>query len=240
MTERTRVYSDERIKYPMKRVGFDPKGDRHTETRGKAKYERISWDEALDIVAGEMKRIRATYGPEGIGAMKPEHHNFGNVGYRLGAFTRFVNLLGMTQVEENPDSWEGWHWGASHTYGFYWRLGTIEGYDLLEDALKYSDMIVYWSTDPDASCNAYSGQESVIWRDWLRESGKKQIFIDPYFNYTCAHVADKWIAPRPGTDAAMILAMMYVWIKEDTYDKDYIAKRTIGFEEFKKYVLGEE
>ena len=49
----------------------------------------------------------------------------------------------------------------------------------------------------------------------------------------------KMIAPRPGTDAAMILAMMYVWIKEDTYDKDYVATHTTGFEEFKKYVLGE-
>ncbi|MBW2610716.1 MAG: molybdopterin-dependent oxidoreductase, partial [Deltaproteobacteria bacterium] len=239
MSERTRVYAEERIKYPMKRVDFDPEGERHPENRGKSGYERISWEEALDIVTGEIKRVRETYGPEGIASMKPEHHNFGNVGYRLGAFTRFINILGTTQIEENPDSWEGWHWGATHTYGFYWRLGTIESYDLLDDALKYSDMIVYWSTDPNATCNAYSGQESVIWRQWLKESGKKQVFIDPFYNYTAATVGDKWISPRPGTDAAMILAIMHVWLQEDTYDKDYIAKRTIGFDEFKRYVLGE-
>ena len=82
-----------------------------------------------------------------------------------------------------------------------------ESYDLLEDALKNSDLIVYWGSDPDSSAGCYGGQESVIWRQWLRESGKKQIFIDPFYNYTAPHVADKWIAPRPGTDAAMALAM---------------------------------
>ncbi len=101
-------------------------------------------------------------------------------------------------------------------------------------------MIVYWGTDPDSTRGCYGGQESAIWRQWLRESGKKQIFIDPFYNYTAASVADKWIAPRPGTDAALALAIAYVWIKEGTYDKDYIDTHTIGFEEFQKYVLGEE
>ena len=65
LTERARVYSEERILYPMKRVDFDPNGERNPQNRGKSGYERISWDEALDIVAGEMKRIRADYGPGG-------------------------------------------------------------------------------------------------------------------------------------------------------------------------------
>ena len=61
--ERTKVYSDERIKYPMKRVDFDPKsGNRNTENRGKSAYVRITWDEALDIVAAEIKRIVQTMG----------------------------------------------------------------------------------------------------------------------------------------------------------------------------------
>ena len=56
--ERVRVYSEDRIKYPMKRIDFDPKGERHPENRGKSGYVRISWDEALDIVSSEMKRIQ--------------------------------------------------------------------------------------------------------------------------------------------------------------------------------------
>jgi len=240
MTERQKIYSDDRIKYPLKRVDFDPKGDRHPENRGKSEYERISWDEALDIVAGETKRIRETYGPEAVTAITSSHHNWGIVGYKLSAFVRFFELLGFTFIFDNPDSWEGFHWGAVHTYGFYWRLGCPEQYDLLEDALKNTEMIIYWSNDPDSTRGGYCGQESANWRLWLREIGKKQVFIDPFCNYTASILGDKWIAPRMGTDAAMAVAIAHVWITEDTYDKDYIATHTIGFDQFRKYVLGED
>jgi len=240
MATRTQVYSEDRIKYPMKRVDFDPEGDRHPETRGKSGYERVSWDEALDIIAGEMKRVRAEHGPSAIGALDLDHHNWGIVGYRFGPYFRFFNTIGFTEVLHNPDSWEGWHWGAPHAYGFYWRLGMSEQFDLLEDTLKNADMVVYWSADPDIIRAGYSGQDSSLWYQWLKEAGKKQVFIDPFCNYTAAIMADKWIPVRPGTDAALALAIAYIWIKENTYDNDYIATHTIGFEEFKEYVMGKE
>ncbi len=139
VAERARVYSENRIKYPLKRIDFNPQGDRHPEMRGKSGYERISWDEALDIVAGEMKRIRATYGPAAVTAMRSSHNNWGLFGYKMGAFGRFFELLGHTAMFDNPDSWEGWHWGAIHTWGFHWKLGFNEEYDLLEDALKNTE-----------------------------------------------------------------------------------------------------
>ena len=240
MTERARVYSDARIKYPLKRVDFDPKGDRHPETRGRSGYERISWDEALDIVATEMKRIRAAYGPAAIMSRCSSHHMWGLVGYRFSAWARFFNLIGFTNIWDNPDSWEGWVCGATHAYGFYWKLGLTEVYDALEDALKNSELIVHWGNDPDTTRGDYGGQEAAVWRLWLREMGKKQIFIDPFCNYTAVILGDKWLAPRPGTDTAMAMAIAYVWIKEGTYDKDYVATHTIGFEEFKKYIMGED
>jgi len=240
LTERTKVHSDERIKYPLKRIDFDPKGNRHPETRGKSGYERISWDEALDIVAAEMKRIRSTYGPEAIMSRCSSHHNWGNIGYRTGVWARFFNLIGFTDVFDNPDSWEGWHWGAIHTYGFYWRLGDPEAYDMLEEGLKHADLIVHWGNDPDSTHGGYAGNESAVCRLWLRELGKRQIVIDPFCNYTAVLFADKWIAPRPGTDAAMAMAIAYVWIDEGTYDRDYVATHTIGFEEFKRHLTGED
>lgn len=240
LAERNRIYSDDRVAYPRKRVDFDPKGDRHPENRGKSPYVRISWDEALDIVASEIKRIRETYGPAALAALTSSHHNWGNIGYKRSAFGRFFNLLGFTDVFDNPDSWEGFHWGAIHAYGFYWRLGCPEQYDLLEDAMKHSELLVFWSHDPDSTKGGYSAQESAIWRIWLKELGKKMIFIDPFCNYTASRMADKWIAPRPGTDAALAQAIAYVWMKEDTYDKKFIEGRTLGFEDFKKYILGKE
>ena len=238
--EKARIYSDLRLKYPLIREDFDPKGERNPQNRGKSGYKRISWDEALDIVGGEMKRIRSAYGPEGIMSRASSHHNWGNVGYRTSTWSRFFNLIGFTDVMDNPDSWEGWHWGATHTYGFYWRLGMPEQYDLLEDALKNTDLIIHWGNDPDTTRGIYGGQESAQWRLWLRELGKKQIFIDPFCNYTATILGDKWIAPRPGTDAALAEAIAYVWLTEGTYDKKYVASRTVGFEEFKNHILNDK
>ncbi len=237
--ERRRIYSDERIRYPMKRVDFDPNGERNPQNRGKSPYERISWNEALDIVSGELKRVKESYGGSAISGMTSSHHNWGIVGYKMGPFARFMNLLEFTPVLDNPDSWEGWHWGATHTYGFFWRLGMPEQYDLLEDALKHTEMIVFWSNDPDSTRGTYTGQDSALWRQWLREKGVKTVFIDPFCNYTAGLMEGKWIAPRIGTDTALAMAIAHVWITEGTYDKEYIQNRTIGFDEFKKYVLGE-
>ena len=237
--ERRRIYSEERIRYPMKRVDFDPNGERNPQNRGKSGYERISWDEALELVSGELKRVKDTYGGSAISGLTSSHHNWGIVGYKMGPFARFMNLMEFTPVLDNPDSWEGWHWGATHTYGFFWRLGMPEPYDHLSDALQNAEMIVFWSNDPDSTRGTYSGQESSLWRQWLKELGVKMVFIDPFHNYTNAAMGGKWLAPRPGTDAAVAMAIAYVWISEDTYNKDYIANRTIGFEEFKKQVMGD-
>ncbi len=111
------VYSPDRILYPMKRVDFDPQGERHCENRGVSGYQRISWDEALDIVANEIKRVKREYGPGSIMSSAPSHHTWGNVGYYLSTHRRFMNAIGTTQVAANPDSWEGWFWGATHHWG---------------------------------------------------------------------------------------------------------------------------
>jgi trimethylamine-N-oxide reductase (cytochrome c) len=240
LTEKAKVYSKDRILYPMKRADFDPAGARRPGNRGKSGYVRISWDEALDLVAGEMKRIREKYGLEAITSRASSHHNWGNIGYRTNTWHRFFNTIGYTEMYDNPDSWEGWHWGATHAYGFYWRLGLVEPYDMLEDALKNTELIIHWGNDPDTTRGNYGGNEAANWRLWLKKLGVKQIFIDPFLNYTGNIFADKWLAPRPGTDSALALAIAYIWIKEGTYDQKYLDTHTLGFEEFKKYVTGGE
>jgi len=238
--ERNRLYSDNRILYPQKRVDFDPNGERNPQNRGKSGYERITWDEALDIVSGEIKRVQDKYGKHAVTGLTSSHHNWGVVGYKMGPFARFMNMIEYTPVYDNPDSWEGWHWGSTHTYGFHWRLGMPEQFDLLEDGLQNVEMIVFWSNDPDSTRGTYSGQESAIWRVWLKEKGVKCVFIDPLYNYTAATMDGTWFAPRPGGDTAIAMAIAYVWITEGTYDKEYIKDRTLGFDEFKKRIMGEE
>ena len=233
------IYSPKRILTPLKRVDFDPKGDRNLHTRGESGYEPISWDEALDMVSEEMIRLKREVGPAAIMTTPSSHHMWGNVGYRFSAYNRFVNLWGMTYVEHNPDSWEGWQWGGDHMWGFSSRLGIPEQYDLLEDALQNTEMMVFWSSDPETTGGVYGAHESTPRRQWLKDLGVKMVFIDPYFNHTAALVADKWMAPRMGTDVALGLAIAFVWLTEDLYDKEYVASRTYGFDEWKRYVLGE-
>jgi molybdopterin guanine dinucleotide-containing S/N-oxide reductase-like protein len=237
---RSMVYSPKRLLYPLKRVDFDPNGNRNCTKRGESGYERISWDEAADIVTSEIKRIKREYGPAAIMTTPGSHHLWGNIGYRHSTYFRFMNLVGYTYTDHNPDSWEGWHWGAMHNWGFSWRLGVPEQYDLLEDALKNTEMIVFWSSDPEATSGIYAAFESTCRRFWLKELGVKMVFIDPFYNHTAGLFADKWFAPRPDTGNAMACGIAFVWITEDLYDKDYIETRTVGFDKWKDYILGKE
>jgi molybdopterin guanine dinucleotide-containing S/N-oxide reductase-like protein len=234
------VYSSDRLLFPMKRVDFDAKGERHCENRGKSGYERISWDEALDIVVEEIKRVKGVYGPGAILTAPGSHHLWGNIGYYLSAHRRFMQSIGGTPVVQNPDSWEGWYWGAMHHWGHSMRLGCSEPYGTVEDALKNCEMIVFWSSDPESAPGAYGGFEGTIRRQWVKELGVQMVHIDPYCNHTAALYGGKWIAPRPDTGNALALAIAYVWITENLYDRDYVSSRTVGFEKWRDYILGGE
>ena len=232
------VYSRDRLLHPMKRVDFDPDGERNPQNRGISGYERISWDEALDLVTREIKRAKQKHGPGAILNGSGSHHTWGALGYWLSARPRFFNSIGFTPVVHNPDSWEGWYWGAAHHWGQTARNGGGETYNTVEDCLKNCEMVVFWSSDPEATSGVYGAGDGTIRRQWLEELGIKIVHIDPYFNHTAALFPGKWLAPRPGTDSAMVLALAYVWITEDLYDKEYVAGRTVGFEKWEEHVLG--
>ena len=232
------VYSPDRLLYPMRRVDFDPRGERHPENRGKSGYVRISWDEALDLVAGEIRRVKAEHGPGAVTYNYPSHHSWGNVGYWTSALLRFFNAVGHTRINHNPDSWEGWFWGALHHWGNSMRLGTAEPYGTVGDLLKEAELVVFWSSDPESTSGIYAGYEGTLRRTWLKELGIPTVHIEPYLNATAAFLGGKWIAPRPGTDTALALAIAQVWIAEGLYDKKFVAERTVGFEAWQRYVTG--
>ena len=238
MCLKSMVYSDKRVLYPMKRVDFDPNGERNPQNRGKSGYERISWDEALDIVAGEMARQKRKYGPGAIALYHCSHHQWGNIGYYLSALMRFGNLVGFTRVHHNPDSWEGWYWGATHHYGSSMRVGIPAFYSTVEDCLKEAEMMVFWSSDPETTNGYASGLEGTQRRFWAKELGIEFVHIDPNLNPTAQLYGGRWIQIRPGTDSAFAQAIMNVWVNEGLYDKDYIENRTTGFDAWKDYLLG--
>src|SRR5690348_649461 len=236
------VYSPDRLLHPMKRVDFDPNGARNPGNRGKSGYVRISWDEALDLVAAEIKRCKREHGPGAIATSHGSHHTWGNIGYYLSALFRFSNAVGFTRVHHNPDSWEGWYWGAVHHWGYTLRVGQSETYGTVEDCLQNCDMIVFWAADPESTSGSYGAQEGTVRRQWLKDAklGIKIVHVDPYYNASAQFLPGKWFAPRPTTSVAMAMAIAHVWIKEGLYDKEYVATHTVGFDKWKAYLLGEE
>ncbi|MBT4116315.1 MAG: molybdopterin-dependent oxidoreductase [Rhodospirillaceae bacterium] len=239
LASKSLIYSKDRLLYPMKRVDFDPDGARNCDQRGISGYERISWDEALDIVTSEIKRVNREHGPGAILAARSSHHTWGNVGYYISAYVRFTNIIGATTTMLNPDSWEGWYWGAMHHYGHSMRNGAAEIYGQVEDCLKECELIVYWASDPEVTNGVYGSFEGTIRRQWAKDLGIEAVHIDPFLNETAAFVGGRWIAPRPTTSPALAHAITYVWIDEDLYDQDYVAARTTGFEKWRAYIMGE-
>jgi molybdopterin guanine dinucleotide-containing S/N-oxide reductase-like protein len=236
------VYSPDRLLHPMKRVDFDPNGARNPQNRGKSGYVRVSWDEALDLVANEIKRCKRTHGPGAIATSHGSHHTWGNIGYYLSALFRFSNAVGMTRVHHNPDSWEGWYWGAVHHWGYTLRVGQSETYGTVEDCLQNCDMIVFWAADPETTSGSYGAQEGTVRRQWLKNEklGIKVVHVDPYYNASAQFLPGKWFAPKPTTSVAMAMAIAYVWIKEGLYDKQYVETHTVGFDKWKAYLVGDE
>ena len=232
------IYSKDRLLYPMKRVDFDPNGARNPQNRGVSGYQRISWNEALDIVTSEFKRVRRDFGPGAIALSHGSHHTWGNVGYYLSSLYRFFNLVGFTKVMHNPDSWEGWYWGALHHWGHSMRLGIGEVFGQVEDCLKECEMVVFWGSDPEATNGVYAAYDGTLRRLWAKELGIKFVHIDPHWNHTAALLGGKWIAPRPGTDPALAQAICHVWITEGLYDKSFVQNRTTGFDEWAEYIMG--
>ena len=201
----------------MKRIDWDPNGERNTQNRGKFGYARISWDEALDLAAAEIRSINRQHGKGAILNSHSSHHTWGNVGYYLSANMRFMNAIGYTM-----------------------RMGTPEPYGLIEDCLREAELIVYWASDPETTCGTYAAFEGTVRRQWARDLGIKTVHIDPYRNPTASWLGGKWIPIVPGTGPALAHVIALVWITEGLYDKDHVDTRTTGFEAFAAYITGAE
>ncbi len=213
-----RVYSKDRLKYPMRRIG----------KRGEGKFERISWDEALDEVAEKLKKTKAEHGNESI-LFTPGAGNQGMlhgpipVGILLTQFGGFTRFWGVP-------SYEGALFASMATYG------TIRTGNSRDDLLN-SRLIIMWGWNP---ANTIWDPGTSLYLAKAREKGIKIVAIDPRFTDSAATFAHQWIPIRPGTDTAMLIAMAYVIVTENLHDKAFIRKHTVGFESYKNYLLGNE
>ncbi|MGI5971034.1 MAG: molybdopterin-dependent oxidoreductase [Oscillospiraceae bacterium] len=238
---KSRVYSPNRVRWPLKRVDWDPKGERNPQNRGKSGFVRISWDEAAQIVADELRRVKQTYGPEAVLCQADMHGEGKNVAPSHGCPNRLLSLMGgYTLQMRNMDSWEGWFWGAKHVWGCEPVGEMAPQTNLYPDIAKNSELLLFWGCDPETTPLGVVSHMPSRLCYWLSEIGLKSVYVCPDLNYGAAVHADKWIPILPNTDAALQLAIAYVWLTEGTYDKEYIATHAYGFDKFEDYVLGRE
>ncbi len=229
-----RVYSPERVLYPMRRVGAKGptgnagEGARSTHERSfaphgqpgaavpKQAFARISWDEALDEITHRLRRTIADYGCESI---LPYSYG-GTLGALNGASMdrRFFHRLGASQLERSICSSAGEE-GLKSVIGV--KLGTEP------EQFAHSRYIIAWGAN-------IHGNNVHLWPfiEEARRKGAKLVVIDPYRTRT-AKCADWYLPINPGTDAALALGLMHVIINENLFDADYVSRYTVGFENLK-------
>ncbi len=207
-----RVYSPDRVLYPLKRkAGVAkaalPKGREHES------FERVSWDEALDEIASRLKTIGDKYGPESI----LPYSYAGTIGVLgFGSMDRrFFHRLGASRLDRTICSEAG---------GQAWNLVYGKKYGTPTEDFKHAKLIVAWGAN-------IHGNNVHLWPmiEQARRNGARLIVIDPYRTRTAA-LADWHIAIRPGTDAALALGLMHVILREGLEDRAYIDEFTHGFE----------
>ena len=235
-----RTYSPNRVPYPMKRVDWDPNGERNTQNRGSSKFVRISWDEATDIIASEIRRIEKEYGSTLPILVQGDGHSESKLIHAPhGCSTLLLDKMGgFTQQVRNPDSWEGWYWGAKHVWGkgFIGNMAPAE--NLVNDMTMNTQLLVVQGGDLETTPWGFRGQFASRLMFFWQKSGMEQVYICPDLNYSAAIHANKWIPVLPNTDAALQLAIIYTWVTEGTYDKEYVKTHAVGMDKIEAYVLG--
>ena len=217
-----RVYSPDRLLYPMRRKVGVAKGPLPQGREAEA-FERIGWDEALDEVAARLKRIAAEFGPESV---LPYSYagTIGQLGY--GSMDRrFFYRLGASQLDRTICSTAGGE-ALLRVYGI--KLGTRP-----EDFAE-AGMVIAWGAN-------IHGNNIHLWPfiEEARRKGARLVVIDPYRTRTAA-LAEEHLAIRPGTDTALALGMMHVILSRGLEDKEYVAACTHGFEELRAHALRAE
>jgi anaerobic selenocysteine-containing dehydrogenase len=205
-----RVYSPDRLLYPMKRVA--PKG-----SGGPAAFQRITWDEALDLISSRLAHIADEFGSESV---LPYSYagNLAVLGY-ASMDQRFFHRLGASQLDRTICSTAG---GEALISVYGKKFGTEP------EQFRHAKYIIAWASN-------IHGNNVHLWPfiEEARRNGAKLVVIDPYKTRT-ARVCDWHIPINPGTDAALALSMMHVIITEGLHDGDYVQRHTFGFDLLRK------
>lgn len=197
--------SPDRLTTPLKRVG----------EKGEGKFEPISWDEAVHLVAEKLLEQKEKFGPETLAVLSPDNRNYKET------------ILRFLAVHGSPNHAHSGICALQRIFSFSYTLGSMVSCDY-----AHSDLIIYWGRQP-----VYSGPATQISRQLIAAKQRRAtvVAVKPSMEPDSA-LADHWVPLRPGTDAALALAMLHVIIGEDLIDHDFVETWCYGFEELKAHV----
>ncbi len=238
---RDQVHSNTRVRFPMVRKGFLASPENPQGIRGQDEFVRVSWDEALELIHHQHKRIREAYGPASIFAGSYGWRSNGVLNKASTLLQRYMALAGGYTGHLGDYST-----GAAQAIMPY-VVGGSEVYQQQTSwplVLEHSDVVVLWSANPlntlKIAWNA-SDEQGLSYFSALRDSGKKLICIDPMRSETIDFFGDKmeWVAPHMGTDVALMLGIAHTLVENGWHDEAFLARCTTGYAVFASYLLGE-
>lgn len=237
---RDQVHSKTRVRWPMVRKGFLASPENPQGVRGQDEFVRVSWDQALDLIDAQHKRIRESYGPSSIFAGSYGWRSNGVLHKAATLLQRYMSLAGGYTGHLGDYST-----GAAQAIMPY-VVGGNEVYQQQTSwplVLEHSEVVVLWSANPlntlKIAWNA-SDEQGIPYFDALRKSGKRLICIDPMRSETMDFFGEsaEWIAPHMGTDVAMMLGIAHTLVENGWQDEAFLARCTSGYETFADYLLG--
>ncbi|MFB3161067.1 molybdopterin oxidoreductase family protein [Neobacillus sp. 179-J 1A1 HS] len=206
-----RIYDENRLKYPMRKIG----------AKGEGKFERISWDEAIATITSKWKTLIESDGPESI----LPYSFYGNMGLlnAEGMDRRFFHRMGASQLDRSICSSAG-------SVGYRYTMGGSYGIDP-EDTI-HSKLIIFWGINA-ASTNMH---QVALAQKARKNNGAQIVVIDVHKNQT-GRLADWFIPILPGTDSALALGIMHILFAENLVDSSFLHQYTVGYEELREHVI---
>lgn len=217
-SQRRALDAPQRVLFPLRRTG--PKGS--------GQFRRIEWPEALDEIADRLCDLKERHGTAALlhatGAGSISGRGFSGAAASDRFFSQWGPVTGMK-------GGMSYHCAATAAD---WMFGqAVAGSD--RAALLDSRLVILWGMNP---AETHMGPNTAHFLALARDRGARVVLIDP--RYTDSGIlADQWIPIRPGTDAALVAAMVYVLETEDLADRGFMASHTAGYEAYRRYVLGE-
>lgn len=199
------LYSPDRLKYPLRRKG----------KKGEGIFEKISWDEAITIIAEKISEQKKLYGPESLAILAPALRTYNPL------LQRFLTVHG------SPNYGHSGICAMQRMFGFSYTIGGYPACDY-----EHSDLIIYWARQP-----VYSGPATEICKSLVRAKQRNAtiITIKPSLEAD-GDLGSMWLPIRPGTDAALALSMLNVIINDDLIDHDFVEHWCFGYDKLKQHV----